>query len=245
MSFKVSVLAAAATTAAFFVGPAQAQVVNGNFDGPSGGMATTYVSGWNVGGNVDVKPTATWASNAAWSALLAAKPGSGVAGDQFLDLSGNTPGMITQQLGTTAGTTYHLSFDYAANVWSGPNTASFVVSLYWGSGGVHQVLNGGSTWNTGHIDFTPEGQTTLAFMSLTPQDAPDSPEKRSGALLDNVVVNPLGGVNIAALNGPVPLNGFNDPVAAVPEPETYAMMLLGLAAVGFVTRRRQQAQKNA
>ncbi|CAN5167510.1 hypothetical protein BH11PSE9_BH11PSE9_24790 [soil metagenome] len=31
-------------------------------------------------------------------------------------------------------------------------------------------------------------------------------------------------------------------VAAVPEPETYALMLAGLAGVGFVTRRRQAKQ---
>lgn len=29
------------------------------------------------------------------------------------------------------------------------------------------------------------------------------------------------------------------PVAAVPEPETYALMLAGLAAVGFAAKRRQ------
>jgi hypothetical protein len=29
------------------------------------------------------------------------------------------------------------------------------------------------------------------------------------------------------------------PIAAVPEPETYAMMLAGLGALGFVGRRRK------
>jgi len=30
-------------------------------------------------------------------------------------------------------------------------------------------------------------------------------------------------------------------VAAVPEPETYAMLLTGLGLIGFIARRRQKA----
>ena len=35
---------------------------------------------------------------------------------------------------------------------------------------------------------------------------------------------------------------FNVGVAAVPEPETYAMMLAGLGLMGFVARRRKEDQ---
>ncbi|WP_086146580.1 PEP-CTERM sorting domain-containing protein [Janthinobacterium sp. GW458P] len=38
---------------------------------------------------------------------------------------------------------------------------------------------------------------------------------------------------------------FASPVAAVPEPETYAMMLAGLGLVGFMARRRKAGQQAA
>ena len=34
---------------------------------------------------------------------------------------------------------------------------------------------------------------------------------------------------------------FTPMVAAVPEPETYALMLAGLSALGFISRRRKKA----
>ena len=33
--------------------------------------------------------------------------------------------------------------------------------------------------------------------------------------------------------------GVFTPVGAIPEPETYALMLVGLGAIGFVARRRR------
>jgi PEP-CTERM motif len=41
---------------------------------------------------------------------------------------------------------------------------------------------------------------------------------------------------------PVASTNFSASVTAVPEPETYAMLLAGLGAVGFLSRRRKAAQ---
>jgi hypothetical protein len=242
MSIKVSFLAAAVISF-FGAGSAHALgtniVANGDFSGPSGGMATTSVSDWSVtSGDVDVKPTASWMTGVNWAPLLAAKPGSGLPGDQFLDLSGNGPGAISQVLNTVGGSSYSLSFDYAANP-SADNTAAFRVSVSWGGGSASQDFTGTSTWNIGSIDFTPDGQTTLAFQSLTPITMAEGPAKRSGALLDNIAVTETPA--FAAFSS-FNLNALpNDHVTPVPEPETYAMMLLGLGTIGFMTRRRRKA----
>jgi hypothetical protein len=36
------------------------------------------------------------------------------------------------------------------------------------------------------------------------------------------------------------VSGFSQSAVPVPEPETYAMMLAGLGALGFISRRRRQ-----
>ncbi len=237
MNIKVSLLASV-VIGLLSAGSAHALVINGDFNA-GGTTATTTVSGWTVtSGDVDVKDTAFWKSlgGAPWLNLLNAKPGNADAGDHFLDLSGNGPGAISQSLATTAGTAYSLSFDFAANP-SAVNTASFEVSLTWGSGSTSQVLDGSNSWNVGSLNFTPDGATTVAFRSLTPLAMADGPEKRSGALLDNIAVAP----EVTAFSSfNVDPNSLNGNVAPVPEPETYAMMLLGLGAIGFVARRRQR-----
>jgi hypothetical protein len=50
----------------------------------------------------------------------------------------------------------------------------------------------------------------------------------------------MGGLTVATLGGVASALPFA-PVAAVPEPETYAMMMAGLGMMGFIVRRRRQA----
>jgi hypothetical protein len=49
----------------------------------------------------------------------------------------------------------------------------------------------------------------------------------------------MGGVTVASLGGVASALPFA-PVAAVPEPESYAMMLAGLGLMGFIARRRRK-----
>jgi hypothetical protein len=75
----------------------------------------------------------------------------------------------------------------------------------------------------------------------------------SGWLTDNVASNGFSFANISSGNYTLAVNGnvtgiwggaYGGVIAgAVPEPETYAMMLLGLGAVGWAARRRKQQQQ--
>lgn len=80
-------------------------------------------------------------------------------------------------------------------------------------GGAHYSFDGSTPVTNHTVNFTSTGgMQALVFSSV-------GGDGYSGAVLDNVSVT-----------------------AAVPEPETYAMMLAGLGLVGFIARRRKAAK---
>jgi hypothetical protein len=140
--------------------------------------------------------------------------------------------------GVTVG---QLSFEVGVNCTTCDLTPTFTESIDFAVNGVHQLLNLTYTWSsTGPID-------SLTFLTPGPLSFDlgngsgltvtfDQPGVLSGGLFN-------GGAytyreNLTATFTDPPLQGT---VAPVPEPSTYALMLVGLGLVGGFVRRQRQA----
>jgi hypothetical protein len=134
-------------------------------------------------------------------------------GHQYLDLVGyGSTGEIYQMLNTVVGQKYQLSFSYGNN--PGIGTAQAQVTVI-GSPGVSDLLS--------HTVSTP---SNIGWTTYTATFVADSTSTK----LDFSEI--LGGSNAGVL-----LDAIN--VAPVPEPSTWAMMILGFAGVGFLAYRRR------
>jgi hypothetical protein len=105
------------------------------------------------------------------------------------------------------------------------------ISFLWGSPDTYNDLT--IITNLGNFAFSATG---LGF-SVTNGDQSFSQYVQFVAAAGTVITG------LRFSNVP-PINAFevaNFSVTAVPEPETYALMLAGLAALGFMSRRRRQA----
>lgn len=128
-----------------------------------------------------------------------------------IDLDGSTglSGVLSRSFTLTAGTTYTLSFDIAGNR-RGAGTETGTVSL--GTSSLNYSLadsSGAAPYQTLSLDFTP-GATASYALSFA-----NFGGDNQGAILDNVTLT-----------------------AAVPEPASAALMLLGLGGVMLLKRRR-------
>jgi hypothetical protein len=96
-------------------------------------------------------------------------------------------------------------------------------------------LSGAGASGTGSQNaYDSSGSSVNGWWSFGPASASDS--RLMAVSFSNVSGADLGGT--FALNANV--NGFSQSAVPVPEPETYAMMLAGLGALGFISRRRRQ-----
>jgi hypothetical protein len=196
-------------------------------DSPNGGFYSVwdnhdYVYGPN-GGDVSAPgfDCGKWGCNNQAANNFKVSP----TGGNYLLMDSDTAfnGTISQLItGLKVGTTYNLTFDWAGASWAtvtGPTTHAFDVTF----GGVTQstdTLNvdakGFSGWKTASMNFVAtSGSQTLSFLSKgTPNGLPPT------NLLDNVSMT-----------------------AAVPEPATWAMMLVGFGMVGGAARYRRRSTK--
>jgi hypothetical protein len=158
--------------------------------------------------------------------------GTAQAGNIFVELDthwgkfeGNTQtdpccnSWISQTVSTSVGQVYHLSYYYSPR--GGSQSGDNQINVFWGDvqlgGGTFTNSGSGSAhsgdwtnWQRFEFDVVGTGNTgTLKFADA------GTPNTYGGSL-DNVSL-----------------------VAAVPEPETYALMMAGLGAVAFMARRRR------
>jgi hypothetical protein len=137
-------------------------------------------------------------------------------GGPCIDLDGSTSnaGEFTKALSLTGGITYTASYDLAGNQRIGVD----IVDVSFGTATATYSFATLAPFATLSLAFTPgsSGTYNLTFANQGGDNV--------GAILDNVAVN--------AADAPPP---------GIPEPATWAMMVLGFSAAGAVVRRRKGA----
>ena len=143
-------------------------------------------------------------------------------GVQSLDMNGTVPGGIHQDLATTPGATYNLSFSMAGNTAATPTIKH--LQVFWNGGSI-----GTFTFDTTGHSFASMGWTTMSASGLVATGATTQLRflsldtgTNAGPALDNVVV--------VQATGP----------GATPEPGSVALLIgLGVSGSVFALRRRR------
>ncbi len=192
-------------------------VFSDNFSTPSGGASFTNYEGSQTFGSWKVTGSGNGPYGAAGIDLMGGYWAPPSPGGGSVDLDGLAPGGITQTLTNLAAGSYSLSFYLSGNPDGGPSTKTVEVAI----GNVaksftYTVTGANSSANmhyelmTLNFNLDSSAAVDLSFRSL---DANGSP---FGGVIGDVSI------------------------AAVPEPTTWAMMILGFMGVGFMAYRRKR-----
>ena len=138
----------------------------------------------------------------------------GAVSGYSIDMLGTPgPGSIWQSLTTVIGQTYVLQFDMSSNR-GGDNTSQGKELTIAGLGGASAHSFSALTAGVSHQSYAFTANSTATLLKFS-----SGPAGYSGSVLDNVSVT------------------------AVPEPQTYALMLAGLGLVAGIARRRSKQQQ--
>jgi hypothetical protein len=221
LGFAQNVAAATLLVNGGFEAPLQGAPDFASFNIPNPGLTTsTYITGWTVvQGNVDLTTAADY--------------GPGVntldtSSKQDVDLIGNTQGSggvfggLSQSFATVAGQTYLLTFDYSHNNGTRSDAGyAALVTVVDANSPSTTALSKTVSQAFGPAPWTPFSQTFTANSNSTLLSFIDTQGAfNAGIYLDDVSVTPL--------------------TAGVPEPSTWAMMILGFVSIGFMAYRRKQ-----
>ena len=156
--------------------------------------------------------TSGWISGANGYEVRYNVAGTAKDGNYFVELDTRGNSAISQIVQTTLGQTYNLSFWYSPR--AGVAETSNTIEALWNGGVVMTVTGNGNTssnWTEQTLLVTGTGGLdTLTFRAAGTSDS-------YGGSLDKVSMT-----------------------TAVPEPETYAMLLAGLGLMATVARRRKE-----
>lgn len=212
---KFAALFAVAIAAAGSASASTNLVVNGSFEQNSISSSWAPVSAVNG-----------WSSSASGNSAFEIQKGATQGGEggfiskaadgiQYLELNTDRLTSISQNVSTGSNGLYSLTFSYAGR--PDANAAyNSEMNVYWNNAllntsGALVATNGVWTTYTYNNLAATSALTSLKFSSIGPVQ-----QSTYGSYLDNVSIT-----------------------AAVPEPSTYGMMLLGLGLVGFMARRKK------
>lgn len=139
---------------------------------------------------------------------------AGSDGDGFsIDLNGTTQGKIGQSIATIIGKIYTITFDMNANPDFGTGTRVAIIGANGdiGSRTFEAVSPTAGPWQQRSISFTADSTSTLITFASGTTE-----NCCYGAAIDNVAV-------------------------MVPEPGTWALMIMGFGGAGAMIRRRREA----
>jgi choice-of-anchor C domain-containing protein len=215
---KRSLLALATIASVGLCAPASASlIVNGSFES---GLAT--IGNFTTLNGGDSTSITGWTVTGGQSAIdYIGTYWTAADGQRSLDLNGLAPGGIQQTFSVVSGQTYQVSFAMAGNPAGGPVVKTL--------NGIVDVTTDGFSFDTTNTSLSNMGWKMMSF-TFTATTTSETLDFESTTTANSQ--NPT----FPFAFGPA-LDNVS--VTAVPEPSTWAMMILGFFGVGFMAYRRK------